>query len=209
MTNLFHNISDKNQEKLLKLLEANTFTYKKDMTILSTSRNENIIGIVASGYIQIIKNDYNGNRIIIEELEENSVFGSMFSSISNNEYEIITKEESKIIIMEYERIIANSKNNLSFYNQFIQNLLQIISNKINEKNDRIEILTEKTIRNKLLKYFQIVSKKNGSKNIYLPFTFTELAEYIAVDRSAMSRELKNLKEEGFIEIKSRKITLLY
>ena len=209
MTNLFHNISDKNQEKLLKLLEANTFTYKKDMTILSTSRNENIIGIVASGYIQIIKNDYNGNRIIIEELEENSVFGSMFSSISNNEYEIITKEESKIIIMEYERIIANSKGNLSFYNQFIQNLLQIISNKINEKNDRIEILTEKTIRNKLLKYFQIVSKKNGSKNIYLPFTFTELAEYIAVDRSAMSRELKNLKEEGFIEIKSRKITLLY
>ena len=209
MTNLFHNISDKNQEKLLKLLEANTFTYKKDMTILSTSKNENIIGIVASGYIQIIKNDYNGNRIIIEELEENSVFGSMFSSISNNEYEVITKEESKIIIIEYERIITNAKDNLSFYNQFIQNLLQIVSNKINEKNDRIEILTEKTIRNKLLKYFQIISKKNGSKNIYLPFTFTELAEYIAVDRSAMSRELKNLKEEGFIEIKSRKITLLY
>lgn len=209
MTNLFHNISDKNKEKLLKLLEANTFTYKKDMTILSTSKNENIIGIVASGYIQIIKNDYNGNRIIIEELEENSVFGSMFSSISNNEYEVITKEESKIIIMEYDRIIANAKDNLSFYNQFIQNLLQIVSNKINEKNDRIEILTEKTIRNKLLKYFQIISKKNGSKNIYLPFTFTELAEYIAVDRSAMSRELKNLKEEGFIEIKSRKITLLY
>ena len=209
MTNLFHNISDKNKEKLLKLLEANTFTYKKDMTILSTSKNENIIGIVASGYIQIIKNDYNGNRIIIEELEENSVFGSMFSSISNNEYEVITKEESKIIIMEYERIITNAKDNLSFYNQFIQNLLQIVSNKINEKNDRIEILTEKTIRNKLLKYFQIISKKNGSKNIYLPFTFTELAEYIAVDRSAMSRELKNLKEEGFIEIKSRKITLLY
>lgn len=209
MTNLFHNISDKNKEKLLKLLEANTFTYKKDMTILSTSKNENIIGIVASGYIQIIKNDYNGNRIIIEELEENSVFGSMFSSISNNEYEVITKEESKIIIIEYERIITNAKDNLSFYNQFIQNLLQIVSNKINEKNDRIEILTEKTIRNKLLKYFQIISKKNGSKNIYLPFTFTELAEYIAVDRSAMSRELKNLKEEGFIEIKSRKITLLY
>ena len=169
MTNLFHNISDKNQEKLLKLLEANTFTYKKDMTILSTSKNENIIGIVASGYIQIIKNDYNGNRIIIEELEENSVFGSMFSSISNNEYEVITKEESKIIIIEYERIITNAKDNLSFYNQFIQNLLQIVSNKINEKNDRIEILTEKTIRNKLLKYFQIISKKNGSKNIYLPF----------------------------------------
>ena len=209
MINLFHNINEKNQEKLLKLLEANTFTFKKDMTILSTVKKENIIGIVIFGYIQIVRNDYNGNRTIIEELEENSIFGSMFSSISNNEYDIITKEDSKLIIMEYNRIIEGVKDNYSFYTQFIQNLLQIVSNKINEKNDRIEILTEKTIRNKLLKYFQIISKKNGSRNIYLPFTFTEFADYIAVDRCAMSRELKNLKDEGFIEIKSRKITLLY
>lgn len=209
MINLFHNISEKNQEKLLKLLEANTFTFKKDITILSTIKDENIIGIIISGYIQIVRNDYNGNRTIIEELEENSIFGSMFSSISNNEYDIITKEDSKIIIIEYNRIIEGVKSNYAFYTQFIQNLLQIISNKINEKNDRIEILTEKTIRNKLLKYFQIVSKKNASRNIYLPFTFTGLAEYLAVDRCAMSREIKNLKSEGFIEIKSRKITLLY
>lgn len=209
MVNLFHNISEKNQEKLLRLLEANTFTFKKDMTILSTIGNENIIGIVVSGYIQIIQNDYNGNRTIIEELEENSIFGSMLSGISNSEYDIVTKEDSKIIILEYDRIIDGVKNNYSFYTQFIQNLLQLMSDKIIEKNDRIEILTKKTIRNKLLEYFKIISKRHGSKNIYLPFTFTELADYIAVDRCAMSRELKNLKDEGFIEIKSRKITLLY
>jgi len=79
--------------------------------------------------------------------------------------------------------------------------------KKSEKNDRIEILTEKTIRNKLLKYFQITTKKNGSKNIYLPFTFTELAEYIAVDRSAMTRELKNLKEDNIIEINNKIIKI--
>lgn len=209
MVNLFDHISDRNKDKLLKLLEANIFTFKKDSMILSTIKEENVIGIVSSGYIQIVRNDYNGNRTIIEELEENSIFGSMFSSISNDEYDIVTKEESKIIIIEYERIIKSSNNNYSFYNQFIQNLLQILSDKINEKNNRIEILTKKTIRNKLLEYFKIISKKNGSKNIYLPFSFTELADYLAIDRSAMSRELKNLKDEGFIEIKSRKITLLY
>ena len=209
MVNLFDGISDKNKEKLLKLLEANTFTFRKDTAILSTMKNENIIGIVSAGYIQIVRNDYNGNRTIIEELEENAIFGSMFSSISNDEYDIITKEETKIIIIEYERIINNTNNNYSFYNQFIQNLLYILSNKINEKNNRIEILTKKTIRNKLLEYFKIISKKNGSKNIYLPFSFSEFADYLAIDRSAMSRELKNLKDEGFIDIKSRKITLLY
>ena len=61
----------------------------------------------------------------------------------------------------------------------------------------------------MLEYFRIISKKNGSKHIYLPFSFSEFANYLAVDRCAMSRELKNLKEEGFIELKAKKITLLY
>ncbi len=209
MANLFERISDKNQEKLLKLLEANTYFFKKDTTILSKISNENIIGIVVSGYVQIIQNDYNGNRTIIEELNSNSVFGTMFSAISSNENDILVKEDAKIIIIEYNRIIQSSYNNYSFYQQFIQNLLQILSSKITEKNDRIGILTKKSIRNRLLEYFKMMSEKNVSKNIYLPFSFTELADYLAVDRCAMSRELKHLKEEGFIEIKSKKITLLY
>ena len=88
-------------------------------------------------------------------------------------------------------------------------MLEIIISTINDKNNRIEILTKKTIRNKLLEYFKIISSKNKSKNIYLPFTFTDLADYLAIDRSAMTRELKNLKDEGFIEIKNKRITLLY
>lgn len=207
MINLFQGITDNEQNEILKLLEANTFTYKKDTTILSTIKSQNIIGIVVDGYIQIIKTDYNGNITIIEKLEENSIFGTMFSNISNNEYQIITKENSKIIIIEYDSIMNTTNTNSISYTKFIQNLLKIISIKMSEKNDRIEILTEKTIRNKLLKYFQITSKKNGSKNIYLPFTLTELAEYIGVDRCAMSRELKNLKEDNIIEINNKIIKI--
>jgi CRP-like cAMP-binding protein len=206
MIDLFKNINEIDKEKILKLLEANTFIFKKDTYILSKIKSDNIIGIVVYGYIQIIKTDYNGNVTIIEKLEDNSVFGSMFSNISNDEYQIITKDETKIIIIDYDRIMENTNNDIA-YNTFIQNLLKIVSNKIQEKNDRIEILTEKTIRNKLLKYFQITSKRNGSKNIYLPFTLTELAEYIAVDRCAMSREIKNLKEDNIIEINNKIIKI--
>lgn len=209
MVNLFDNISIKYKEKLLKLLEANTLFFKKNATILSTIKDDNVIGIIVSGYVQIFRNDDNGNRTIIEELEENSIFGSLFSPIASEDYEMVCKEDTKLILIEYNRIIESVQSQYSFYTQFIQNLLQILSDKMNEKNDRIQILTKKTIRNKLLEYFKIVSKRNGSKNIYLPFTFTELSDYLAVDRCAMSRELKNLKDEGFIEIKSKKITLLY
>lgn len=209
MVNLFDKISEKNKEKLLRMLEANTLFFKKNAPILSTIKGENVIGIVLTGYIQIVRNDDNGNRTIIEELEENTIFGTLFSSITGEDCEMICREDTKLIIIEYNRIIIGVQSNYTFYTQFIQNLLQILSDKINERNDRIKILTKKTIRNKLLEYFKIVSKRNGSKNIYLPFTFTEFADYLAVDRCAMSRELKNLKDEGFIEIKSKKITLLY
>ena len=208
MINVFKNISVENKEKLLILLEASTFTFKKDTTILQTIKQQNILCIIETGYVQIIQTDYNGNRIIIEELTDDDVFGTSITSIANSEYDIVTKEDTRIIIIDYSRIFSINSN-LDYYNCFVKNLLLIVSGKIKEKNEHIEILSKRSIRNKLLEYFKITSTKNGSRNIYLPFSFTELADFLAVDRSAMSRELKNLKDEGFIQINKKKITLLY
>ena len=208
MINPFQNISPKNREKLLYTLESSRLTFPKNELILSNINQGNIIGIVIKGMMQIIKTDYNGTRTIIEELEENDIFGTIISPLSN-EYDILTKEESTVYIIDYDEIKKLDLDNKSYYNQFIKNLLEIIILKIEERNNRIEILTKKTIRNKLLEYFNIESKKNGLRVINLPFNFTDLADYLAIDRSAMSRELKYLKEEGFIEIKNHKITLLY
>ena len=206
MTNLFNNIKQKDKDKILSFLEANTLFYKKNTTILNSVKKESIIGIVQVGNIQITKTDYNGNTSIIEDLYEGDIFGFDFSSISNSEQNIITKEDSKIIIIYFDDIIKKELN-YPYYNQFLKNLLIIMSTKINNANNRIEILSNKTIRNKLLAYFKIISKKNNSKIIYLPYSFTDLADYLGVDRSAMYRELKHLKEEGLIETKNKKITL--
>ena len=203
MVQIFDNISEKNKLKLLRILEAHTLNFQKEMSISSFVKSDNTIGIITKGYVEIIRTDHNGNRTIIEELYEQDLFGSTISSLKNSEYDIITKEDTEIIFIDYEQ------NNKSFYNQFTKNLLQILTTKITEKNERIEILTKKTIRNKLLEYFNIVSKKRGSRHIYIPSTFTDLADYLAIDRSAMSRELKYLKEERLIEIKDKRITLLY
>ena len=139
---------------------------------------------------------------------QNDIFSSYIYSIKNSGYDIVTVEDTEIIIIDYLNIINYDENSL-YYIQFIKNILEITNDKVQEKNNRIEILTKKSIRDKLLEYFNQISKKNGSKNIYLPFTFTDLADYLSVDRSAMSRELKNLKDEGFINIKQKRITLLY
>lgn len=206
--NPFYNIDEASKIKLLKYLEAQTYKFNKNEEILKKISNRNFIGIITEGLIQIVKTDYNGNRTIIEELTVNDIFGTRISSLSNTEYTVNTKDITEIIIIDYKQLIK-SKDTSDYYNRFIKNILEIIIQTVNDKNDRIEILTKKTIRNKLLEYFRIVSDKNKSKNIYLPFTFTDLADYLAIDRSAMTRELKYLKEEGFIEIKNKRITLLY
>ena len=208
MDELFYNISNANKLKILKDLEANTLSFKKNTIILSSIRKDNIICIVLEGYLQIVKNNYNGTRSIIEDLKENSIFTTKTSFISNNEYNIITKEDSKIILIDFSNIL-NSVENKSYFTTFLKNLLKIMSDKNEESNERVQILSNNSIRNKLLTYFKIMSKKKKKKIIYLPFNFTDLADYLSINRSAMTRELKSLKEEGFIEINNRKIKLLY
>ena len=207
MNNPFENISNKNRKKLLKKLKGHTVNYKKNSIISEMITDSDEIGIITSGYVQIVKNNYNGTINVIEELYENEVLSSS-SLYIGTDFEIIAKEDVKLIIISYKEII-NFDENDKIYNQFIKNLFIILNYKIREKNERIEILTKKTIRNKLLEYFNIMSKKNGSRFIYLPYNFINLADYLAIDRSAMSREIKSLKEEGFIEVKGKRITLLY
>ena len=208
VNNLFANISNQNLEKLLKLLRADTFTCKKGVS-LSYLMNDNFVGIVLEGYLEVIKRDYEGHRSIIETLEPMQVFGTTISSLNSPDYDIETILDSKIILIDYNNILNFLEKGNHSYQKFLTNLLVIVTNKISEKNERIAILTQKSIRNKLLEYFKITSLKNNSRHIYIPTTYSELAEYLAVDRSAMSRELKNLQNEGFIDIKNKKITLLY
>ncbi len=209
MAKLFDEISPTNQRKLLNLLKAHTFTFKNDKIILSTIKHESLIGIVLEGHIQITYNNYNGDKIIIQNLKEKDAFGTMFLPITSDDYEITTITDSKIAIIDYENIFNNYYYNHYYYSQFINNLLSMMTDELNNKNERIELLSKKTIRNKLLEYFKLKTDGRITKNIYLPFTFIELASYLGIDRSAMHRELKNLQDEGLIEIKNKKITLKY
>ena len=209
MAKLFDEISPTNQRKLLNLLKAHTFTFKSDKIILSTIKHESLIGIVLEGHIQITYNNYNGDKIIIQNLKEKDAFGTMFLPITSDDYEITTMTDSKIAIIDYENIFNNYYYNHYYYGQFINNLLSMMTDELNNKNERIELLSKKTIRNKLLEYFKLKTDGRITKNIYLPFTFIELASYLGIDRSAMHRELKNLQDEGLIEIKNKKITLKY
>ncbi len=209
MISLFKDITPDNKSKLLKILETSNFTYQRGVNIAYLFKDKESIGLVIDGSLDIIRIDYNGTRTIIETIYEDEILGTSLTSLLSNDYEIITREDTKILWLDYKVILGINDIKYSYYNQFIKNLLMIALEKNTQKNERIEILTQKTIRNKLLEYFRIEALKNRSKIIYLKSTWQDLADYLAIDRCAMTRELKNLKEEGFVSVKGRVITLLY
>ena len=208
MNNLFLNISEKNKEKLLKKLNASTVKYPKGVNTLSNVNRKDYIGIINNGSLQINLVDYEGNVVILDELETNDVLVSIIYPLTD-EFVAITKEETTITFIDYEQVLNLEANSSEYFFNFIRNILELLGQQLNIKNERIKILTKRTTRDKLLEYFNIYSKKVGHKSFTLPFSYTDLANYISCDRSAMTREIKYLKEEGFIETDGKKIRLLY
>ena len=209
MSNPFEDLNQNQINKLFSLLGVHIYNFKKNQEILPTIKYENIISIILQGYAQIINVDYNGNEIVMENLAKNDIFGTNISATNSEYTQIIAKEETKVLVIDYNKLINPANLKYNYFNIFFKNIFDIINTKFKEANERVKILEKKQIREKLLEYFEIEHKKSRQKNIYLPFTFKTLADYIAVDRSAMFRELKHLKDEKFIEVNDRKITLLY
>lgn len=208
-TKIFENISNEDINKMLKCFDARKRTFKKDSIIMNYIGNTSTVGIISKGTAELIRNDYNGNRTIIETLTENDIFGEVFSSYNIDELSIKAYEETEVIFIDYYHITKRCKKACPYHSILVENTLNILSEKIVSNNERIEILAKRTIREKLLAYFDIMSKKKLSKTFTIPFTYTDLADYLGVDRSAMQRELKNLKEDNFIKTNNKKITLNY
>lgn len=209
MNGPFADLSALQVTKLFDLLEIHCYKFNKNQEILPTIKNENIIAIILDGFAQIINIEYNGNEIVKEELIKNSVFGTFISGTNNENCQIIAKQYTEVLVIDYNKLMNPSNLKHPYFNIFLKNLFSIINNKFKNQNERVRILEKKQIREKLLEYFENEYKKSRLRNIYIPFTFKDLADYLAVNRSAMFRELKNLKDEKFIEINDRKITLLY
>lgn len=209
MNSPFTGISELQKHKLFKILQTHEYSFNKNEEILSTLKGENIICILLEGHAQIVSISYNGEENLIEELYTDSIFGTNISNISDSEYQITALEKSKVLVIDYNKLIDTKNINYSYYNVFLTNLFDIINSKFRESNDRIKILTKKSIRDKLLAFFENEYIKTRSKYIYLPTNFKDLADYLSVNRSAMFRELKYLKEEKFIKVDGNRITLLY
>jgi len=183
--------------------------FKKNQIITTYIQKRNQVCIVLRGEADLVRYDFNGVKTIIEHYTENDIFGEVFYTVSvNNELSVEAKKNCEILIFNYDNVYNKCKENCEFHSKLMENFSKIAVEKVKSINTRIEILTKRTIRDKLLGYFNMLSTRNFSKTFKVPFSLTDLADYLSVDRSAMMREIKYLKEEGIIEKEGNKITLL-
>lgn len=185
-------------------------SFKKNQVITTYIQKRNQICILLEGEADLVRYDFNGDRSIIEHFTKNDIFGEAFYVVTtNSELSVETKKNCEVLFFSYDNIYNKCKINCKFHQKLTENFSKIIVEKVTELNTRIEVLTKRTIREKLLGYFKILSTRSLSTSFEIPFSLTDLADFLSVDRSAMMRELKNLKDEGIIKKNGTKIILLY
>ncbi len=190
--------------------KAQVKEFDKNEIITTYLVNRNMMFIVLEGSADLIRYDFNGNQTIIEKFNKFDVFGEIFYRINiNNELFVKAREKSKILMFNYDIFEKKCKKNCKFHEELLIGLPNLVLTKVSDLNLRIELLSQKTIRDKILSYFRILSENSFSKTFTLPFSLTDLADYLSIDRSAMMREIKTLKEDGVIKkLDKNRFTLL-
>lgn len=184
--------------------------FKKNQIITTYIQKRNQICVLLSGEADLVRYDLNGGKSIIEHYTKSDIFGEAFYTVTvNNELLVEAKKGCEVLFFSYNNIYTKCKTNCKFHQSLTENFCKIIVAKVTNLNTRIEVLTKRTIRDKLLGYFSILSMRSLSRTFELPFSLTDLADFLSVDRSAMMREIRNLKDEGFIKKNGNKLTLLY
>lgn len=199
---IFKNMNPDEINDALKSLGARRITFKKEHIIVSNLVDDDLIGVIISGKASIINYDYLGNRDIIDNLEYDDVFGKPFFKM-NSDVSIIATTTCEVLFIDYHLLTSNS----SKYDKINYNINRLLTSKIYSLYEKLEILSKRSTREKLLSYFNNLSKKYRKKTFNLPTTYIELADYLSVDRSAMMREIKKLKDEKIISINKKKITI--
>lgn len=190
-------------------LQMQSKTFPRNTVITTYIANRNQLCILTEGEADLIRYDFNGNKTIVEHFTKNDIFGEIFHPVNtNNELLVVARTKCTILQFIYDDMQTPCQPNCPNHNNLYRNLVQLILNKTISQNIRIEVLTKRSIREKLLAYFNIISSQNFSKTFHLPFSLTDLSDYLSIDRSAMMRELKILQEDGIIKKDGDKITIL-
>ena len=208
---LFENIRYDEYRRMLSCFHAVQKTFRPDELIYDLgATGGDAVGIVERGEAVLIRIDEDGVSTVMEELGVGGVFGRTlaFAGVGRDSLEVVCRTPCDVLFIDYAHILKRCENACTHHSLLVQNMLRLMNEKAQGLSRRVDVLSRRSIRDKLLCYFRQLSDQAGSESFTLPFSLSTLADYIATDRSAMMRELKRLRTEGIIRSSGREVTLL-
>ncbi len=207
---LFQGIKPEELKKLNICLGVKEQKFDSGAEISEYDNGNGVLCVVKQGKVLIKKLNADGNLTILEQVEKNGVFSKVFAynSTDANFISAYASEPTTIMFIDYSSVFKRCEKACQYHSVFVENLLRTLIDKSKTLSQRVEILSNKTIREKILSYASIAVKNQNSDTFTLPMSLTSFAEYLCVDRSAMMRELKKLSDEGIIKNNKRVITVI-
>lgn len=198
---LFNGINKSELSPMLKCLGAYKKSFEKGTYIFMEDDQIQNIGVVLSGTIHMVKEDVWGNKALITSITEGKIFGETYvcSSSLASTVSFYSISNCNVLFLPFQRIIKTCSNSCVYHHKLIENMMILIAEKNLKLIEKIDITSKKSIREKILTYLSNQTQKNEEKQIIIPLGRIELADYLCVNRSALTRELSKMKDEGLID----------
>ena len=198
---LFYGIKPEDLKPMLSCIGYHIGSFRKGDIVAFEEENIQHIGIIISGAVDMIKEDLWGNKTMLVRMRKDELFGETFACGSDNVSVVtfLVSEDAQILFMPFDRVMHSCTMACVFHHRLIENMVHIIANKNRDLMRKVEVVSKRTIREKLLAYLSIQAQIQESRYFEIPLGRVELAEYLCVDRSAMTRELVKMKETGLID----------
>lgn len=207
---LFEGMQEEELRQMLSCLGARVKRMEKDQVLFEEGGPARFVGIVLSGRVRVLREDYDGNRSILASIEPGQLFGEAFAcaGVRALPVSVAAVSEGAVLLLDCRRVLTTCSGACRFHTRLIQNLLRVVAEKNLLLNQKIEFVSKRTTREKLLAYLRAQAKKSGSREFTIPYDRQGLADYLGVERSAMSAEIGKLRREGVLETRRSWFKLL-
>lgn len=207
---LFRQVGRENYGKMLRCFGARICTVRKNAAVFQEGEAATTVGIVLTGAVQVVQDDFLGNRSILSMAVPGQLFGEGFAcaQVDTLPVSVIAAADSQVMLIDCSHITTMCRNACPFHNQMIRNLLVSVAQNNLLLSQKIEILSKRTTREKVMAYLLSEAKLQGSDDFSIPYDRQELADYLGVERSAMSTVIGKLRDEGFLEVNRRHFRLI-
>ena len=197
----FKGLTDNEILSILHCVNAATISRKRDSYIFRAGDSTEVMGLVVAGCVLVIQEDLWGHRNILSKYHAGDFFGEPYAASPGAvlNVSVVADEDCEIILLNVQRLLVSCPTVCDHHQKLIRNLVGVLANKILILNDKITHVGKRTTRDKLLSYLSAVSIRQASLSFDIPFDRQQLADYLCIDRAAMSAEISKLQKEGLIK----------